>query len=137
MQHESPTHAFFLLFFLFFLFFLSFFLSFFLLGFAPTAQLLDREASREKVLVSRMRELALKERAKSAKKPQGGDAAAPEGGEGAGGEDEEEDPIAVAESTVWDVINGNMGSKSKKKSAVAEGEEGGDAAAPAEAAGEN
>lgn len=95
---------------------------------ANMSALLDREASREKVLVSRMRELALKERAKSAKKPQA-DGGAEGGAEGGAAEDEEEDPIAVAEEIYWETINGTAG-KSKKKKAV-EGEEG---AAPAEGA---
>jgi dynein intermediate chain 2 len=90
---------------------------------ANMAALLDREASREKVLVSRMRELALKERAKSAKKPQGGEGGEKEGEGAAAGDDEEEDPIAAAESNFWEVIQGNA-AKSKKAAKSVEGEEG-------------
>jgi dynein intermediate chain 2 len=76
-----------------------------------TAALFDRESSREKVLVGRLRELALQERIRSSRPPpQEGDAPV----------DEEEDPIAQAEDNFWSNVDPEKYSEMKAARADAE-----------------
>eukprot|EP00056_Hartaetosiga_gracilis_P004200 m.72507 g.72507 ORF g.72507 m.72507 type:complete len:579 (+) comp11741_c0_seq1:115-1851(+) len=69
------------------------------------AALFERELSREKVLASRLRELALKERVKSSKPQQTEEAPV----------DDEDDPIAEAEENFWGSVDPEKWSEMKAK----------------------
>jgi dynein intermediate chain 2 len=69
---------------------------------AAMAAMLERETSREKLLASRMRELALQQRIKSGRPPRPSGSAALERG---GGGDDEEDPVKAAEKNFWSMVD--------------------------------
>lgn len=93
-----------------------------------TNAIFERETAREKTILSRMREIALKERAKSGKAAPAADAPA----EAAAGGDEE-NAVAQADKSFWSSINADADKKKRKQNATDDAAAEADAKAAAEA----